>query len=161
MFWKFSWYPQINFELPGYDTERSCSISTTVIANETLMLTWNQGFVTPLGKSKDHRSEWYWSKQMRVRNVYTGDANSHTYLSDLKPSELICCLLKFVQIQHLSQHVQEKCLLGQSYARRARCSKREVNSSWLGGDTQPKRWYLCTLSSPRHQTPTVIALCGL
>ena len=66
-----------------------------------LMLTGNKKFVTMLGKSKGQRSEGYWSKQVRVRNVYRGDANSHTYLCDLMPSELICCLLIFVQIQHL------------------------------------------------------------
>lgn len=131
-FWKLSQYPQINFELPRNDTEMNSPVSTTAPANETLMLTWNQKFVTTLGRSKDHRSEWYWSKQMRVRNVYTGDANSHTYLGGLKPSELICCLLKFAQMQRLSQHVQEKCLLGQSCTRRARCSRMGTNPRLAG-----------------------------
>lgn len=45
------------FEVTGYDTEMNSLTSTTVTAIETLMLTWNQKFVTTLEKSKDHRSE--------------------------------------------------------------------------------------------------------
>lgn len=109
------------------------------------------------GEERGSQSEWYWSKQMRVRNVYPGDANSDTYLGDLKPSELICCLLTFVQIQHLSEHVQEKGFLGQSDTWRVRCCRGELTlAGW--------QWvlcFLCTLSSPRHQTPEVNVLCGL
>lgn len=94
---------------------------------------------------------------MRVRNVYPGDANSDTYLGDLKPSELICCLLTFVQIQHLSEHVEEKAFLGQSDTWRVRCCQGELSlAGW--------QWvlcFLCTLSSPRHQTPEFNALGGL
>lgn len=109
------------------------------------------------GEEQGSQSEWYWSKQMRVRNVYPGDANSDTYLGDLKPSELICCLLTFVQIQHLSEHVQEKGFLGQSDTWRVRCCRGDLTlAGW--------QWvlcFLCTLSSPRHQTSEVNDLYGL
>lgn len=125
------WYPRIVSELLGCDPEVNWSISTAVIATETLMLTWNQKFVRALEKSEDHRSEWYWSKQMRVRSVYTGDADSHTHSAIWSRLELICCLLTFAQMQHLSQHVQRTCLLGQPQQRGARCGKRGAHSAWV------------------------------